>query len=804
MSWEGGQVLSHYRLVEKIGEGGMGEVWKAEDTRLGRAVALKFLSTRVPRKGTPMERFLREARAASALNHPNICTVHDIGEHEGTPFITMELLEGETLRHRLTGGALPLDQTMALGIQIADALGAAHAKGIVHRDIKPGNIFITTRGEAKILDFGLAKLTLPGGEGDAEDDLHLTNPGATVGTIAYMSPEQALGRELDVRSDVFSLGIVLYEMATGQPPFGGGTSAAVFDRLLNQPAAPARQVNPSLPAELEVVLARALEKDRDLRYQHASDMRADLARARRDTLSGTSHAHVVPASTSGAAGAGPGSDASRSGASRAHTPSVAGEASGATSDARIVLGLLRRRRALLIGAVSLVVVIVAALIVRSSGSRIALLPADALDSVAVLPFENVGADPETEYLSDGITESLINSLSHVPNLRVVPRSLAFAWKGRAGDPARAGIDLGVRAVVTGRVSQRGDQLIIGVELTDVAAVSQLWGSQYARTKTDILVMQEEIAREIARSLRLQLSPEEADAIVPHHTEDPDAYDSYLRGQALMREWGAPGKLQAARRHFEAALARDAGYAAAMAGLARVEAHTYRSLEPRPETIARGEELARRALLIDPDLGPALVALGEVLCSCYRYAEAAAALRQAVRLDPGDSGAWDSLSWALGYMTPPDAIEEERAAREAIRLEPNFPGAYYHLGRGLLHQERYDEANEAFRRAGELGPEFDAPRFGLAQVSFAQGKYDEAMAQMELAQSMTSAPVYLVLIAAIHAAKGSADEAFANLTSALDARYADVPWLESSDWFDPLRGDPRFAAIMARARANAAR
>ena len=787
VSWEGGQVLSHYRLVEKIGEGGMGEVWKAEDTRLGRAVALKFLSTNVPRKGTPMERFLREARAASALNHPNICTVHDIGEHEGTPFITMELLEGETLRHRLASGALPVDQTMALGMQIADALGAAHAKGIVHRDIKPGNIFITTRGEAKILDFGLAKLTLPGGEEDAEDDLHLTKPGATVGTIAYMSPEQALGRELDARSDVFSLGIVLYEMATGQPPFGSGTSAAVFDRLLNHPPTPVRQANPSLPAELEVVLARALEKDRDMRYQHASDMRADLARARRDTMSGVSHANVVAASQQAPAEAG-GSRAERA------------------SDAQVVLGLLRRRRALLFaaGAVVVAAVIVAAFMFRSSGARIALLPADALDSVAVLPFENVGADPETEYLSDGITESLINSLSRVPNLRVVPRSLAFAWKGRAGDPGRAGADLDVRAVVTGRVSQRGDQLIIGVELTDVAAVSQIWGSQYARTRIDILVMQEEIAREIARSLRLQLSPEEAAAIVPHHTEDPDAYDAYLRGQALMREWGAPEKLQGARRHFEAALARDAGYAAAMAGLARVEAHTYRSLEPLPESLARGEELARRALSIDPNLGRAHAALGEVLCSSYRYAEAAAALRQAVRLDPGDSGAWDSLSWALGYMTPPDAIEEERAAREAIRLEPDFPGAYYHLGRAFLHQERYDHAIEAFRRAGELGPEFDAPRFGLAQVHFAQGKYDEAMEQMKLAKSMTSSPVYLVLTAAIHAAKGNEDDAFANLTTALDARYADVAWLESSGWFDSLRGDPRFDAVMGRARANAAR
>ncbi len=798
MSFASGQILSHYRLVEKVGEGGMGEVWKAEDTRLGRTVALKLLSARIPRSGPPLERFLREARAASSINHPNICTVHDVGEHGGSPFIAMELLEGQTLKQRMDGRPLPNELLLDLGVQIADALQAAHEKGIVHRDIKPGNVFITKRGEAKILDFGLAKLSMPAAGEEDPEEMNLTSPGATVGTIAYMSPEQALGRECDGRSDLFSFGVLLYEMATGKQAFGGGTSAKVFDLLLNRIPDPARVLNPDCPESLERVLARALEKDRDLRYQHAADMRADLSRVRRDLGLGSSSAMVSAAQIAPAS-----PEETPETSTKERPPAAPADASGVASDARIVLGVVHRRRWTIaaIAVVALVAAAVTALVMRLDRSGPPAAPGEAIGSVAVLPFENVGGDPEAEYLSDGITESLINSLSRVEGLRVVPRSLAFEYKGRAVDPRKAGTDLGVRAIVTGRVSQRDDTLVIGAELTDVATVAQIWGDQYARRRTDIFAMQEEIAREIARSLRVQLSPEEAARLVKHHTSDPEAYDSYLRGQSLLKEWGNPENLAQAQRYFEEALRRDPQFAAAMAGLARVEAHAYRNTDPRPERLARAEELARRALEISPDLGRAHAALGEVLCGRYRYAEAVEELRQAVRLDPTDAAAWDSLSWALGYLTPPDAVASEEAAREALRLESDFPGAHYHLGRALLHQDRIDEAIEAFQSAAEVAPDFDAPHFGLAQAYFVLGRHDEAIAELGLSERRSTTPVQAVLRAAILAAQGRTDEAFASLESALEGGYADAAFLESSDWYLPLRGDPRFAGVVARARGD---
>src|SRR6202158_2304719 len=497
-----GKTVGHYRILEKLGGGGMGVVYEAEDLNLGRRVALKFLPPDLARDPQTLERFRREARAASALNHPNICTIHEIAEDQGEQFIVMEMLSGQTLKHRLQAGALPLDQLLENAVQIADALDAAHSEGIVHRDIKPANIFITKRGTAKVLDFGLAKLTgkpeASLGEG-ATIEANLTSPGSTVGTIAYMSPEQARGEALDRRSDLFSFGTVLYEMSTGRMAFSGNTSALVFDAILHKsPPSPVR-INPDLPAELEHIINKALEKDPALRYQSAADMLADLRRLRRDSSS----AQVKVATDS--------------------QPRQ------------------RNRKMLFagVGAATLLIILAAVFFIfrgQSEGKEIS--------SIAVLPFVNTGNDPSTEYLSDGITESLINSLSQLPNLAVMARSSVFRYKGRDIDPQAVAKDLKVQAVVTGRVVQRGDQIIVSSELTDARTNRNLWGDRYDGKMTDLLSVQQDITGAISSHLRERLSTEPKKTVAHGGTSDPEAYQLYLRplplGEARPR---ITGKIQ---------------------------------------------------------------------------------------------------------------------------------------------------------------------------------------------------------------------------------------------------------------------
>jgi len=782
--------ISHFRVLEKLGAGGMGVVYKAIDIRLDRPVALKFLPDHMTQDALALERFRREARAASALNHPGICTIYDIGEQDGRAFIAMEFIDGKTLRSHIRGKALPLEETLKFGIQIAEALDAAHAEGIIHRDIKPGNIFLTKRGQAKVLDFGLAKLVPKGvAAGDADDSGEAADSGSIAGIISgtpsYMSPEQVRGDNLDQRTDVFSLGLLLYEMATGRQAFSGATGGAIIEAVLTRSPVPARGINPGIPQRLEEIIDKSLQKDRDQRYQHAADIRSDLQQLERGTHSAW---RAVRGETESVL--------------LLTTSRLQETGKQKARNSTVQTGTLRPGRV----------------------SKI-------IDSLAVLPFDNVSRDPEHEYLGDGIAGSLINTLAAVPKLQVMAQSTVFRYKGREVDPQAVGRELNVRAVLTGRIMQSGGSLRIGTELVDVATGSQLWGAQFDSKPGDIFAIQDEISDEISEKLRLKLTRAEKKRLGKRQTDDAEAYRLYLKGRHHWNRW-TEEEFYKAIEYFQQAVERDPAYALAYAGLADSYVLLGWNSYLRPsDAFPKGKIAAMRALRLDPDLGEAntpqaavlwlhdwqwqeaqmefkrSLALNpayptanhwyaEYLMTMGRHEEAIALMRKSQELDPLSSIISVAIGWAY-YMGRryDDAMEQ---LRRTVDLDPNYPVTYWILGQLLRTMGHYELAAAEGEKGVTLSGGSPLMRAALAHTLAAAGMRKKAMRILadltELTKRKYVAPYFF---AGIHIGLGEDDRAMEYLEKSYEEHSHWLFYLHMDPSMDSLRCKPRFQDLLRR-------
>jgi serine/threonine-protein kinase len=796
----------------------MGEVYLARDERLGRQVALKLLPAQFTRDADRVQRFEQEARAVSALNHPNIVTIHEIGNSNSQHFITTEFIDGETLRQHMASKQLNLEQVLDIATQIASALAAAHAAGIVHRDIKPENVMLRRDGIVKVLDFGLAKLAsqeLAVNQHPAATETVKTNPGMVLGTVQYMSPEQARGKDVDARTDIWSLGVVLYEMVAGRVPFKGETqSHALVSLMEHEPIALTRYAQ--VPSELERIVIKALRKTRDQRYQTANDLAHDLKSLKQELELDARLKQPLERERFGAA------------------ESFEGDAPTLSINARPTSGIeylvskigRHKRLALPLAVLAVLAAVTAGYFIYSR--RAAVTTASSIRSVAVLPFTNASNNADMEYLADGLAESLTNNLSPIPGLTVIARSSSFKYKGKEVDPQEVAKRLGVDAIITARVAQLGNNFLVNVELVDARNGKQVWGKQFTSNSSDLLSMQSEITREITQELRLRLTNAEQQQLTQVHAVNPQAFDLYLKGRALWVK-GGDENTKKAIEYYQQAIAVDPGYALVHADLAR----SYSSLItndvlPQKEFGPKAEAAALKAVELDNNLAEAHLAVARIKIDAWDWATAEREIKRALELNPNLVAAHRvySLYHGIHQRLEESVSELERAryldplstsasdvrlaallmfrqnaealdlAKKILELNKSDPGAHEGIGTLYVRVGQYREAIAAYQEAMKLGKNNAGTQLLLAAAYAHMGERDKAR---EILERYESGKEYVspVTLAMVYVALGERDQTFASLEKAYAAHDQTLIWLRGEWEFDVLHDDPRFVSLAQR-------
>jgi serine/threonine protein kinase/Tfp pilus assembly protein PilF len=770
-----GTTISHYRILEKLGEGGMGVVYKAQDLKLDRLVALKFLPYHLSASSDAVARFLQEAKAASALNHPNICTIHSIEDDDGRQFIVMECVDGVTLRQKIQTELLDLRSAIEYAIQIADGLAKAHEKGIVHRDIKSDNIMVTRDGLVKIMDFGLAKL---------RGVSSLTKYGSTVGTLGYMSPEQLHGLDPDHRTDIYAFGVLFFEMITGKLPFQGAHEAAIMYEIANAiPPAPST-LRTEVDPRVEKIVFLCLAKEREIRPQSIQGVATEL----REIRGSTSVSVGGPA------------------ISQQHAP-----------------GWLSRRTIMWIALAGLIIIgAVAAAMLLSR-------PEEAIDSIAVLPFTNQSRDPDTEYLSDGITEQIMNKLSQIPTIRVIPRSTVFTYKGKENQAQKAGEELKVKAVLVGRVLQRGDNLTVQTELIDVRKQAQLWGEQYNRKMTDILELQEDIAKQISSNLRLRLTGEEKRKLVKRYTENTEAYQLYLKGNFLIQK-ATPEGLTKGLELMNQALKLDPNFALPYIGRAYYYSIATDFYIAPNEAMPEFKKDASKALDLDQENSEAHTWLAWYYAwYAWDWSESEKEFRRALELNPNSYLAHEWFTFPLiAQQRTEEALQQ---ARKAVELEPLSPEVQAVYALMLIYAHRYEDSFVQLQKVTDLDPDYPFASLFLGFYYTQQGKPLEASRAYQRSLDLFAAPwcrarvaygyakagrkaealaildtlrnqsqkAYVAsdIVASVYVALGDKEKAFEYLEKGYQERAGWMIWLKVDPIWDPIRSDPRLDALLKR-------